>query len=115
MANAVSSYLLYSLVMCYIYIYMRHFFADRNLIIYPNGNKTKNVKEHLSFYLAMAETNSLPTGWEVCAVFKLFVLDQNKDNYMIVQGNLSSNLYFIHRIITMTNVLVFPSEISCIK
>ena len=94
---------------------MRHFFVDRNLIIYLNGNKSRNVKEHLSFYLVMAETNSLTIGWEVYAVFRLFLLDQNKDNYMIVQGNLSSNLYFIHRIITMTNVLVFPSEISCIK
>lgn len=72
--------------------YMSHFFVHRNLVIYPNGNKSKNVKEHLSFYLSMAETYSLQTGWEVYAVFRLFVLDQNKDNYMIVQGNLSSNL-----------------------
>ncbi|PON46929.1 E3 ubiquitin-protein ligase SIN-like [Trema orientale] len=56
-----------------------------NLVIYPNGNKSRNVKEHLSFYLAMAESNSLKTGWEVYAVFRLFVLDQDKDNYMIVQ------------------------------
>ncbi|XP_030498823.2 MATH domain and coiled-coil domain-containing protein At3g44800 [Cannabis sativa] len=55
-----------------------------NLVIHPSGNKNRNVKEHLSVYLAMAEENSHKTGWEVYAIFKLFVLDQNKDNYMIV-------------------------------
>ena len=30
--------------------------------------------------------NSLPTGWEVYAVFRLFLLDQNKDYYLTLQG-----------------------------
>ncbi|XP_062111027.1 MATH domain and coiled-coil domain-containing protein At3g44800 [Humulus lupulus] len=56
-----------------------------NLVIHPSGNKNRNVKEHLSVYLAMSDENSHKTGWEVYAVFRLFVLDQSKDNYMIVQ------------------------------
>ncbi|KAL5564624.1 hypothetical protein UlMin_027788 [Ulmus minor] len=53
------------------------------LVIYPNGNKSKNVKENISVNLAMAE--SLQIGWEVHAVLRLFLLDQNNDNYMVLQ------------------------------
>ncbi|KAH9766476.1 TRAF-like family protein [Citrus sinensis] len=55
------------------------------LVLYPAGNKSKNVKEHISVYLAMANTSSLQLGWEVYAVFRLFLLDQNKDNFLILQ------------------------------
>lgn len=55
------------------------------LVIYPNGNKSRNANEHLSLYLAMAGANSLRTGWQVDAVFRLFLLDQNNDNYMVLQ------------------------------
>ncbi|KAI9195434.1 hypothetical protein LWI28_014838 [Acer negundo] len=33
----------------------------------------------------MSNTSSLKLGWEVYAVFKFFMLDQNKDNYLVVQ------------------------------
>ncbi|XP_024023544.1 uncharacterized protein LOC21407845 [Morus notabilis] len=56
-----------------------------NLVIYPNGNKCRNVREYISLYLAMAEADSLQTGWEVYAVFRLFILNQNNDNYMVLQ------------------------------
>lgn len=46
-----------------------------------------NVKEYLSVYLAMAETTSLRPGWEVFATFRLFLLDQNKDNYLTVEAS----------------------------
>ncbi|KAL5564631.1 hypothetical protein UlMin_027795 [Ulmus minor] len=55
------------------------------LIIYPNGNESKNVKENISVYLAMAAAESLQPGWEVHAVLRLFLLDQNNDNYMVLQ------------------------------
>ncbi|KAJ6689874.1 hypothetical protein OIU85_006195 [Salix viminalis] len=57
-----------------------------NLVLYPGGNKSKNVKEHISLYLAMADTSSLPLGWEVHVIFRLFLLDQNKDSYLVIQG-----------------------------
>ena len=34
----------------------------------------------------MADTCSLTFGWEVYAVFRLFLLDQNQDIYLVVQG-----------------------------
>ncbi|KAK1591646.1 hypothetical protein Q3G72_010983 [Acer saccharum] len=49
------------------------------LVLYPSGNKSKNVKDHISLYLTLADTSSLPLGWEVYAVLRLFLLDQRKD------------------------------------
>ncbi|KAL3817953.1 hypothetical protein ACJIZ3_003858 [Penstemon smallii] len=36
-------------------------------------------------YLVIAEGNSLPPGWEIRAVFRLFLLDQNRDIYLTLQ------------------------------
>ncbi|KAK4856780.1 hypothetical protein QYF36_021090 [Acer negundo] len=58
------------------------------LVLHPNGNKSRNVKDHLSLYLAMSNTSSLKLGWEVHAIFRFFLLDQNKDNYLVVQDAL---------------------------
>ncbi|XVF62363.1 hypothetical protein PTKIN_Ptkin09bG0001700 [Pterospermum kingtungense] len=56
------------------------------LVLYPNGNKSRNVKEHLSIYLVFADiTSLLRHNWEVHAIFRFFLLDQRKDNYLIVQ------------------------------
>ncbi|GKV06869.1 hypothetical protein SLEP1_g18691 [Rubroshorea leprosula] len=54
------------------------------LILYPSGNKGRNVKDHISLYLAIADTDSVNGNSEVRASFKLFLLDQNKDNYLVV-------------------------------
>ncbi|KAG5240226.1 MATH domain and coiled-coil domain-containing protein [Salix suchowensis] len=62
------------------------FCIARNLVLYPSGNKSKNVKEHISLYLAMADTSSLPLGWEIHVIFRLFLLDQNKDSYLVIQA-----------------------------
>lgn len=57
------------------------------LVIYPNGNKTKDASDNISMYLMMAKESFLdPTGLEVHAVFKMFLLDQNKDNFLTLQG-----------------------------
>ncbi|KAJ4721570.1 Ubiquitin carboxyl-terminal hydrolase 12 [Melia azedarach] len=65
------------------------------LVLYPNGNKSKGVKDHISLYLAlMADTSSLPLGWEVCAVFRFFLLDQNKGKYLTVEDALEKEKCF---------------------
>ncbi|XWS08433.1 hypothetical protein CRYUN_Cryun40dG0002100 [Craigia yunnanensis] len=57
------------------------------LVLYPNGNKSRNVKEHLSLYLLFADVTSLLRhSWKVHAIFRFFLLDQSKDNYLIVHG-----------------------------
>ncbi|KAK4795585.1 hypothetical protein SAY86_027911 [Trapa natans] len=44
----------------------------------------------------MAETSSLPSTWEVHAVLRIFLLDQNKDNYLIIQDTIGRQRRF-HR------------------
>ncbi|XP_068331812.1 BTB/POZ and MATH domain-containing protein 3-like [Pyrus communis] len=55
------------------------------LVFYPNGNKNRNVKEHISLYLVMSGSNALQVSSEVYAVFRLFSLDQNNGNYFVFQ------------------------------
>ncbi|XP_059651082.1 MATH domain and coiled-coil domain-containing protein At2g01790-like [Cornus florida] len=55
------------------------------LSLYPNGNKKKNVKDHISLYLVIADTAKLPRGWEVNVNFKLFVFDHLHDKYLTIQ------------------------------
>lgn len=58
----------------------------RKLVMYPSGNKSKNGKDHISLYLALDESSFLHPGWEIYVNFKLFLFDQNNDNYLVVQG-----------------------------
>lgn len=61
-------------------------YISRKLIIYPNGNKAKNVSDNISLYLMMVQQSILHPGLEVHAVFKMFLFDQNKDNYLTLEG-----------------------------
>ncbi|KDO40760.1 hypothetical protein CISIN_1g020276mg [Citrus sinensis] len=64
------------------------------LVVYPNGNKNENVKDHISVYLAMVGTSSLGLGWEVYVIFRLFVLDQKKDEFLILQDAMGKQRRF---------------------
>ncbi|CAA2972127.1 RESTRICTED TEV MOVEMENT 3-like [Olea europaea subsp. europaea] len=55
------------------------------LLVYPNGNKDKGITDHISLYLAITQVESLLPGWEIRATFRLFLLDQNEDNYFILE------------------------------
>ncbi|XP_004306376.1 PREDICTED: uncharacterized protein LOC101304505 [Fragaria vesca subsp. vesca] len=55
------------------------------LVIYPKGNKKKKVEDHISVYLQIAGANSLEMGWEVYVDFRLFLLDQSKNVYMVFE------------------------------
>ncbi|CAL5436096.1 unnamed protein product [Camellia sinensis] len=39
----------------------------KKLLLYPNGDKQRKGKGHISLYLLIAETTNLPVGWEVNA------------------------------------------------
>ncbi|KAH9687482.1 TRAF-like family protein [Citrus sinensis] len=65
------------------------------LVVYPNGNKNENVKDHISVYLAMVDTSSLGLGWEVYVIFRLFVLDQKKDEFLILQASICKYVWKI--------------------
>ncbi|XP_062146905.1 uncharacterized protein LOC133854671 isoform X2 [Alnus glutinosa] len=55
------------------------------LSLYPNGRKECNGRGHISLYLVIAETDSLPLGWKVNAICRLFVLDQVRGEYLTLQ------------------------------
>ncbi|KAE9455379.1 hypothetical protein C3L33_12702, partial [Rhododendron williamsianum] len=66
------------------------------LCVHPNGNEKMNVGRHISLYLVIADTETLPPGWEVNVNFKLFVFDQIRDKYLAVQdaeGDPANNIY----------------------
>ncbi|XP_048427727.1 ubiquitin C-terminal hydrolase 12-like isoform X3 [Pyrus x bretschneideri] len=56
------------------------------LVLYPNGNKKKNVEGHISVYLEMVRAESLQNGCEVYVDFRFFLLDQNKGMFLVIQG-----------------------------
>ncbi|XP_055823930.1 MATH domain and coiled-coil domain-containing protein At3g58400-like [Solanum dulcamara] len=58
------------------------------MIIYPNGNTRENGSGHLSVYLAISGTSSLPAGWEVNAIFTFFLFNQLHDNYLSARGKM---------------------------
>ncbi|KAM5559370.1 hypothetical protein ABKV19_020828 [Rosa sericea] len=64
------------------------------LVFYPNGNKKKNVKNHISLYLVTAGENSLQPGEEVYVDFRLFLLDQIKSKYLVVEDANTRNFCF---------------------
>ncbi|KAM7478982.1 hypothetical protein LguiA_027195 [Lonicera macranthoides] len=53
------------------------------LCLYPSGRQ--HGKNHLSLYVAIAETESLPAGWEVFARFKMFVFNKEEDEYYTIR------------------------------
>ncbi|KAF3963818.1 hypothetical protein CMV_011832 [Castanea mollissima] len=77
------------------------------LVIYPNGNKDKNVTEHISLYLAIEAADLRPPGWEVHAIFRFFLYDQIRDNYLTIED--ASNGYLVD------DTCVFGAEVFVSK
>lgn len=57
------------------------------LVLYPNGNGKRGGGGHISLYLAIEKTDSLPLGWEAYVTYKMFVFDHNKDKYLTIQDD----------------------------
>lgn len=60
-------------------------FAHRKLVIYPIGNERKNVEGHISLYLEMAGENSFEGDREIYLEFRVFLLDQKKGKYLVLE------------------------------
>ncbi|CAG7860129.1 unnamed protein product [Brassica rapa] len=54
------------------------------LILYMNGNKNDGGNNHVSLYVRIEDTESLPTGWEVDVDLKLFVHNARQRQYLTV-------------------------------
>lgn len=53
------------------------------MLIFPKGN---NV-DHLSMYLDVADSSTLPYGWSRYAQFSLAVVNQIQPKYTLKKGN----------------------------
>ncbi|KAK4836896.1 hypothetical protein QYF36_001161 [Acer negundo] len=54
------------------------------LSIYPTA-KSKNGKGRISFYLELVQTSSLPAGWEVNVIYKIFVFNYLQNKYLSIK------------------------------
>ena len=54
--------------------------------MYVNGNQNDGGNNHISLYVRIEETESLPKGWEVNVELKLFVYNGKQRKYLIVKG-----------------------------
>ncbi|XP_058189030.1 MATH domain and coiled-coil domain-containing protein At3g58400-like [Rhododendron vialii] len=55
------------------------------LLLYPRGRTERNANGYVSLYLEIAETDTLPLGWEMNVKFSIFVYDQLRDKYLTFQ------------------------------
>ena len=53
--------------------------------MFPKGNN-EGKDDHVSVYLLLDSTSTLPLGQGVYAILKFFLLDQIKGDYLVVQG-----------------------------
>ena len=58
----------------------------RRILIFPKGN---NV-DHLSMYLDVADSATLPYGWSRYAQFSLSVINQVQSKYSVRKGIISA-------------------------
>ncbi|XP_017241213.1 uncharacterized protein LOC108213940 [Daucus carota subsp. sativus] len=56
--------------------------------LFPKGNN-EGKDDHVSVYLLLDSTSTLPLGQGVYAILKFFLLDQIKGDYLVVQGKAS--------------------------
>ncbi|KAH7567268.1 hypothetical protein JRO89_XS07G0041400 [Xanthoceras sorbifolium] len=66
------------------------------LILYPNGDSTRNGKGHISLYLAIDENNLArdDTYLTVCVDLKFFVLNNDTKKYLTIQDAEGAIMYF---------------------
>ncbi|KAG7640477.1 MATH/TRAF domain [Arabidopsis suecica] len=58
------------------------------LVLYVNGNQNDGGNNHISLYVRIEETESLPKGWEVNVELKLFVYNGKQRKYLIVKDGI---------------------------
>ncbi|XP_048137889.1 uncharacterized protein LOC115756269 [Rhodamnia argentea] len=57
------------------------------LILYPNGDESRDGEGYVSIYLAVSETSPLNVGSDVNAIVRFFVFDQIRDTYLVKRGS----------------------------
>ncbi|XP_050380056.1 uncharacterized protein LOC126797475 [Argentina anserina] len=69
------------------------------LVLFPNGNKNHDVKDHISIYLEMGGKKAVKPGRSVTIDYKLFLLNQRKESYLVRENSNEEKKYCIYRTI----------------
>ncbi|KAL3714553.1 hypothetical protein ACJRO7_006468 [Eucalyptus globulus] len=59
------------------------------LILYPNGDKSRNGEDHISIYLAISGMNPLQLGGPIHVAIRFSLYDQICDRYLTQQGRVT--------------------------
>ncbi|KAI6672624.1 hypothetical protein NL676_000530, partial [Syzygium grande] len=59
------------------------------LILYPNGDKSRNAEDHISVYLAVSGTSPFQLGGAIHAVVSFSLYDQICNKYLTKQGRVA--------------------------
>ncbi|GKV10566.1 hypothetical protein SLEP1_g21910 [Rubroshorea leprosula] len=78
------------------------------LVLYPVGDRARNGDGHISLYLMIVETRTLPRGWTVHANFQFFVYDHIQDRFCTFGGS-DAKISCFH---AMKTELGFPRLLS---
>ncbi|KAL9401046.1 hypothetical protein Peur_004895 [Populus x canadensis] len=87
------------------------------LSLYPSGDSIRNGNGYISFYIILADPDTMPAGFEINVSFKLFVYDHFQDEYLTIQGryiglyprgNQSQDGQNLSLYIFLTDCFVFP-------
>ncbi|KAJ9552123.1 hypothetical protein OSB04_016168 [Centaurea solstitialis] len=68
----------------------------RRLELYPNGKEEEEGSNHISLYVIICDTESLPKGWEVCVDVNFFIYDHTHHNYATFQDIMNGNRIRFH-------------------
>ncbi|KAL6215045.1 hypothetical protein ACLB2K_014476 [Fragaria x ananassa] len=69
------------------------------LVLFPNGNKNREVKDHISLYLELGKQKKIKPGKIVSIDYKLFLLNRHKGkkSYLVLEhSNKKENTYCIY-------------------
>ncbi|KAL3714585.1 hypothetical protein ACJRO7_006488 [Eucalyptus globulus] len=59
------------------------------LILYPNGDKSRNGEDHISIYLAVSGTSAFQSGGAIHVAVSFSLYDQVRDRYLTEQGRVT--------------------------
>ncbi|KAJ4726263.1 Ubiquitin carboxyl-terminal hydrolase 12 [Melia azedarach] len=75
--------------------------------IHLTGDKLMNATDHISTYLELAETGSLPTGWVVNAIINFFIFNQIENKYFGLQVYVVKNTFKGERLSMMKDPPIY--------
>ncbi|XVE76881.1 hypothetical protein DITRI_Ditri13aG0016000 [Diplodiscus trichospermus] len=90
------------------------------LSLYPNGDNKSKGSGFISLYLAINETENLPSIWEVHVTFRLFVLDQILDKFVTIEDGTVKTFNWLKsewgfaQLVSWSRLMTLPMDTSSV-